>query len=49
MVFGLYHGTGACGVFAAGWHDKEYEKNVRRQFSHAMITPKIVLFRFTAG
>ena len=44
MVFGLDYGGSAGGVLATRGENQQDEENVQGEFSHAMITAKIVLF-----
>ena len=45
MVLGFDDGGGASGVLATGGkYQQEEEKNVKGEFSHAMLTAKIALF-----
>ena len=44
MVFGLDDGGSAGGVLATRGENQQDEENVQGEFSHAMITAKIVLF-----
>jgi hypothetical protein len=45
VVFRFNNGSGASGVLATGGsYQQEEEKNVKGEFSHAMVTAKIALF-----
>lgn len=44
MVFGLDDGGGAGGFLTTGGRYQQEEENVQGEFSHAMVTAKILLF-----